>query len=90
VIYFAEVSYSYGGGWATDSDPKKALRAARMHVGATAKTENAHYILEFPDGANPRCSNDLSGGWSTDVSPLRVVERAKVPAEVTDDQLLGR
>lgn len=88
MIYFAEVFYSYGGGWAVADEPRKALRDARRHVGATARTEHASYVLEFPDGANPHCASDLSGGWRADAFPIRVVERHKTTA--TDDQLLGK
>ena len=67
-IYYAEVGYSYGGGFAIGATPKQALAEARRHVGATARTERASYVLEFPAAAQVRLGSDINGGWRSDLA----------------------
>jgi hypothetical protein len=88
-LFLAQVLHGYGGGFKVSADPREAVREARRHVGATASTERCHYVLEFPDGTEITVST-MDGGWTASAAPTRVVERRKVPADVTDEQLLGR
>jgi hypothetical protein len=88
--YYAEVfARPYGGAWAVRDTPEAALKAARSTACNTARTERGSYVLEFPDGADPRIATDF-GGWRANAHPLRVVSRNKIPARTTDNELLGR
>lgn len=89
MIYYAEVAYQHGGGWAVRTTPEEALTAARRHVGATATTERASYVLEFPDDADPHPGSDVWGGWRANVRPIRVVSKRKALRTTPDKDPLG-